>query len=130
MSKKPDKNFAEEQYKYLMPKHIDFVNSVFGVDVHSLDKIKFKASQDFYVYFLFKGGILIYVGSTFDLEGRLRSHTSTRDFDTYSKIAYGSRQEVLNAERLFINKYLPEGNMDMLTKKHKGLDNQGKPVNN
>lgn len=69
------------------------------------------------VYFLFKDGIIVYIGKSVNLISRVCEHFRSviKDFDEYTYIQC-SHEELDYFERIFINKHKPKYNNDSLTK--------------
>jgi hypothetical protein len=66
------------------------------------------------IYFLIRGGVIVYVGQTIDLHSRLVAHTKSKTFDSWAWKAYPPGR--LNAmERAYIDALMPEENMDPMT---------------
>jgi len=69
------------------------------------------ALRGFYVYFLWDGDELVYVGSTFALLGRLGDHERQgKAFDRATYYAYADRRDMLCAEALYTVRYRPKYN--------------------
>jgi predicted GIY-YIG superfamily endonuclease len=70
------------------------------------------ALRGFYVYFLWDGDELVYVGSTFALLGRLGDHErqGKKVFNRATYYAYADRRDMLCAEALYAVRYRPRYN--------------------
>ena len=69
------------------------------------------------VYFLTRNGVVVYVGQSVSVIGRLASHASEgKDFDGVHVLLCGSN-DLMRMEREWINKLLPEYNKDSMVKK-------------
>jgi len=60
--------------------------------------------KGFYVYFLFKGESIVYIGQTVNLPNRIGEHIKTKDFDSvYYESVVGSEMSII--ESLYITLY-------------------------
>lgn len=60
-----------------------------------------------YVYFLWRGDALVYIGSTKNLCMRLGEHKRTKVYDRATYYEYASVTDMLAAEQLFIMRHRP-----------------------
>jgi len=72
------------------------------------EKKKFKYRRVQGIYFLFDVDSLIYIGCSFDCEGRILTHSKDKKFDSYSIIEINaSKVGMLKLENRYIQKYKP-----------------------
>lgn len=74
-----------------------------------------KCNQGF-VYFLFKESIIVYIGSTTNLSGRLTIHQEEKDYDNYAYIICETNKRKI-IESLYILKFNPKYNNGKLSVK-------------
>ena len=67
--------------------------------------------KGFFVYFLYLGDVVVYVGATTDINTRILSHAeSIKEFDSYSVIPMATAEEMFELELRGIVKYTPRYN--------------------
>lgn len=72
---------------------------------------KFELHKGFFVYFLFKGKDVVYVGQTTEsVEARVGTHSKTKDFDSYSFLELSNALEALKMEFEYIVHLSPKYN--------------------
>lgn len=64
----------------------------------------------FYIYKLYLGGILVYIGSTKDVKSRLIQHASEKEFDSAYVCGVAGKDLCVNTEQYLIEKYDPAYN--------------------
>lgn len=64
----------------------------------------------FSVYQLIREGVVVYVGSSTNIESRIVSHTKDKDFDEVIVCVKDTKEEMLNLENALIFKFRPEYN--------------------
>lgn len=81
-----------------------------------LEKHKQKYVPEYFVYTLFQGNEIVYVGQTTCLDDRIRTHSYTKEFDSYSYLECIDYETMCEMESMLIisllpklNKTIPEG---------------------
>ena len=83
-----------------------------NIDLNSLTKNTIRIIRG--VYFLYRGNLLVYIGSSQNILNRIPDHFSTKEFDSYSYIEINGNININKVETLFIRKYKPEYNVSVV----------------
>lgn len=77
--------------------------------LEEFDKTKMKSSglKGYFVYALWRGEEIVYIGQSTNLLGRIGAHTKTKEFDYYSYYTCRDQLEMDNIESVLIYKFKP-----------------------
>lgn len=81
------------------------IQETFSSDLRTEDIFR-KTERTGYIYFLYYGGYLIYIGQTVALESRLKSHLKSKIFDTVTTVSC-PEPDLRQMEAMYIEKYNP-----------------------